>query len=48
MNIQNITQLAHDLQSLMPFIVGIHSTKDHQEALSLMDELVKDYDANLL
>lgn len=48
MNIQHITQLAHELQSEMPFIAGIHSTEDHQEALALMDELVEDYDANLL
>jgi len=48
MNIQHITQLAHELQSEMPFIAGIHSLEDHQEALALMDELVNDYDANLL
>ena len=48
MNIQHITQLAHELQSEMPFIAGIHSPEDHQEALLLMDELIEDYDANLL
>lgn len=48
MNIQHITQLAHELQSEMPFIAGIHSSEDHREALTLMDELVDDYDANLL
>jgi HTH-type transcriptional regulator/antitoxin HigA len=48
MNIQHITQLAHELQSEMPFISGIHSPEDHKAALTLMDELVDDYDGNLL
>jgi HTH-type transcriptional regulator/antitoxin HigA len=48
MNIQHITHLAHKLQDEMPFISGIHSPEDHQQALLLMDELIGDYDANLL
>jgi len=48
MNIQHITQLAHELQNEMPYISGIHSSEDHQEALLLMNELVENYDENLL
>tara|TARA_R110002072_G_scaffold278898_1_gene440839 strand:- start:6141 stop:6533 length:393 start_codon:yes stop_codon:yes gene_type:complete len=48
MNIRHITQLAHELQSEMPIIAGIRSPETHQEALSLMNELVEDYDSNLL
>jgi len=29
MNIQHITRLAHELQSEMSFIFGIHSPEDH-------------------
>jgi len=48
MNIQHITQLALELKNEMPFIGGIHSPEDHKDALLLMDELVEDYDENLL
>lgn len=48
MNIQHITQLAHQLQSEMPFIGGIQSPEEHQAALTLMEELIDDYDGNLL
>jgi len=48
MNIQHITQLAHELQNEMPFMGGINSSEDHKAALTLMDELVGDYDGNLL
>ena len=48
MNIQHITQLASDLKSEIPFIGGIYSAEQHEEALSLMDELTEDYDNNLL
>lgn len=48
MNIQNITTLAHELQGEMPFMDGINTPEEHQEALTMMDELTKDYDNNLL
>jgi len=48
MNIQHITELAQQLQSEMSFIDGINSSEQHSEALSLMDELVEDYEKNLL
>jgi HTH-type transcriptional regulator/antitoxin HigA len=48
MNIQHITQLAHQLQSELPFVDGIHSSKEYDEALLLMNKLTEDYDNNLL
>jgi HTH-type transcriptional regulator/antitoxin HigA len=41
MNIQQITELAQQLQSEIPFIEGINSSEQHSQALSLMDELTE-------
>lgn len=48
MNIQNITELAHQLQNEMPFFSGIHTEDENAQALELMDKLTEDYDNNLL
>lgn len=48
MNIQSVAKLAHKLQEKLPFIDGIHTQEEHEEALSMMDELTEDYDNNLL
>jgi HTH-type transcriptional regulator/antitoxin HigA len=48
MNIQSVTQLANKLQNEMPFMDGINSSQDHQDALAMMDELTENGDHNLL
>jgi HTH-type transcriptional regulator/antitoxin HigA len=48
MNIQNVTQLANELQNEMPFMDGINTPQDHESALLMMDELTENYDHNLL
>ena len=48
MNAQHITELAQQLQNEMPFMKGIHTPDEHEQALILMDELIEDYDKNQL
>ncbi|MGF1805500.1 helix-turn-helix domain-containing protein [Aliivibrio sifiae] len=48
MDIQNITELAHKLQNEMPFLSGIHTEQENNQALELMERLIEDYDNNLL
>ena len=44
MNIQNITELAHKLQNEMPFLSGIHTEQENNQALELMERLIEDYE----
>lgn len=48
MNIALIAKLVSEIQTEIPFINGINNSAEHDQALSLMDELIKDYDTNLL
>ncbi|PHS12941.1 MAG: transcriptional regulator [Kangiella sp.] len=48
MNIQSVAKMAHKLQEKLPFVAGINTSEEHEEALSIMDELTENYDNNLL
>ena len=48
MNIALITKLVSEIQTEIPFINGINNASEHEDALLLMDELIEDYDANLI
>lgn len=48
MNIQSVAKLAHKLQEKLPFVDGVHTPEEHEEALSIMDELTEYYDSNFL
>ena len=48
MNIQNITDLSKQITNQIPFIIGIKTEEENEEALLLMEQLTEDYDNNLL
>lgn len=48
MNIALISKLVSEIQTEIPFISGINNASEHEDALLLMDELIEDYDANLI
>lgn len=43
-----VTKLAGSIMSNVPLLAGISNVRDHQKALELMEELLEDYDANLV
>ena len=43
-----VTTLVEELQANIPFLAGIHSEKEHEQALEVMEELLEDYDNNLM
>lgn len=46
MNHTKIKDLAHGLFKQAPFISHIRNLREHEQALDLMEELLKDYDYN--
>ena len=48
MNTENITTMASQLQAEMPFMEGINTPEEYEQAIALVDQLVEDYDGNLL
>ena len=46
MDIKKIIELAHELQNIMPFSDGIHTSEQYAEAIKLMDVLVDDAEKN--
>ncbi len=46
--VAEVTQLAGSISAKLPILSGIHNAAEHQQALALMDELIEDYDANLI
>jgi len=47
-NVAEITKLAGVIAAKWPILKGIATTAEHQQALALMDELLENYDANLV
>lgn len=43
-----ITKAMHNIVNHLPFLAGINSEKDYEDALMLMDELIEDYDNNIV
>lgn len=43
-----VTKLAGSIMSNVPLLAGIRNATDHQQALELMEELLEDYDTNLV
>lgn len=49
MNIQNLKMLAKELQDALPFCTeGLTTPDEHTCALAIMNDLVDDYDENIL
>jgi len=46
--VAEVTQLAGSISAKLPILSGINNATEHQQALALMDELIEDYDANLV
>ncbi|MBE0469380.1 MAG: transcriptional regulator [Methyloprofundus sp.] len=46
--IAEITKLAGNIMSNVPFLAGISNATEHRQALELMDAMLEDYDANLV
>lgn len=46
--VAEVTQLAGSIAAKLPILTGITSTAEHQQALALMDELIEQYDDNLV
>ncbi|MGR5298466.1 helix-turn-helix domain-containing protein [Vibrio mediterranei] len=48
LNTEKVSALMQELNSAVPFLAMIHSEQEHEEALALMEELLEDYDNNLV
>lgn len=46
--IAEVTQLAETITAKMPILAGITNAAEHQQALELMDQLIEQYDDNLV
>lgn len=46
--ISEVTKLAGNIMSNVPLLAGISNSAEHQQALELMEELLEDYDVNLV
>lgn len=46
--VAELTKLAGNIMSNVPLLAGISNAAEHQQALELMEELLDDYDANLV
>lgn len=46
--ISEVTKLAGNIMSNVPLLAGISNPAEHQQALELMEELLQDYDVNLV
>lgn len=46
--VAKITELATELCNRAPFLRGIRNDDEHEQALAMMEELIEDYDANLV
>ena len=46
LDVQAMKSLSQQITQVMPWVQGINSDQQYDELLTLMDELVEDYDAN--
>lgn len=46
--VAEVTKMASAITHQLPILAGISSASEHQQALSLMDELIEQYDDNLI
>ena len=46
--VAEVTTLAGKIVARVPLLSGITTAEEHEQALELMDELIEDYDANLI
>ena len=46
--IAEVTKLAETITAKMPILAGITNAAEHQQALELMDQLIEQYDDNLV
>jgi HTH-type transcriptional regulator / antitoxin HigA len=46
--VAEVTKLSGSISAKLPILSGISTASEHQQALALMDELIEDYDANLV
>lgn len=46
--VAEVTKLSASIISNVPLLTGISNATDHQQALELMEELLEDYDTNLV
>ncbi len=47
-NTAKVSSLVQELNTAVPFLAMIHSEQEHEEALELMEELIEDYDNNII
>lgn len=43
-----VTKMASSITAQLPILNGINTAAEHQQALALMDELIEQYDENLI
>jgi len=48
LTLAEITPLARQISSALPYVNEIKNAKEHRKALDLMDDLIEDYDGNLI
>ena len=46
--VAEVTKMAGVITSQLPILTGISSASEHRQALALMDELIEQYDENLI
>lgn len=43
-----VTKMAGSISAQLPILTGINTAAEHQQALALMDELIEQYDENII